>query len=165
MSNLVAIVYPDEHRAAEVMATLRRLQNQYLIDLADACVVTKDDKGKLKLHQAVNLTAIGAISGVFWGTLVGLLFFNPLLGTAVGAAAGAISGKLSDYGIDDDFIKSLAAEIQPNSSAIFALVRQVTLDKVEPEIAKFGGKILYSSLSKEGEQHIQTLLDTAAKAA
>lgn len=165
MSNLVAIVYPDAHRAAEVMATLGRLQNQYLIDLADACVVTKDEKGKLKLQQAVNLTAIGAISGAFWGTLVGLLFFNPLLGTAVGAAAGAISGKVSDCGIDDDFIKALAAEMQPNSSAIFALVRQVTLDKVEPEIAKFGGKLLYSSLSKEGEQRIQTLLDTAAKAA
>ena len=51
MANLVAIVYPDQHRAAEVMATLRRLQSEYLIDLEDACVVVKDEAGKIKLHE------------------------------------------------------------------------------------------------------------------
>jgi uncharacterized membrane protein len=61
MADLVAIVYPDQHRAGEVMATLQRL------DLEDACVVTKDETGKIKLHQAVNLTASGAVSGALWG--------------------------------------------------------------------------------------------------
>ena len=45
--------------------------------------VTKDDKGKVKLHQAKNLTALGAVSGGLWGTLIGLIFLNPLLGAAV----------------------------------------------------------------------------------
>jgi hypothetical protein len=30
MADLVAITYPDDHRAAEVVVTLRRLQNEYL---------------------------------------------------------------------------------------------------------------------------------------
>jgi uncharacterized membrane protein len=90
MADLVAITYPDEHRAAEVLATLRRLQHEYLIDLEDACVVTKDAQGKIKLHQAVNLTAAGAASGAFWGSLVGLLFVFPFGGLAVagGLAVG-----------------------------------------------------------------------------
>lgn len=160
MAHLVAIVYPDEFRAAEVMAALKRLQSQYLLDLEDACIVTRDkEKGKIKLHQAVNLTAAGAASGAFWGTLIGMLFLMPLAGLAVGAAAGALSGKLSDYGINDEFMKSLSAKLEPGSSAIFMLVRRATVDKVEPELAKFGGQVLYTNLSNEGEEKLQKLLD------
>jgi uncharacterized membrane protein len=165
MADFVAIVYPDQHRAAEVMATLKRLQHEYLLDLEDACIVTKDDAGKIKLHQSVNLTASGAMSGALWGTVIGLLFFNPLLGTALGAASGALAGSLSDYGIDDDFMRSLAAEMQPSSSAIFMLVRRATMDRVEPELVKFGGKLLRTSLSREAETKFQAMLDEANKPA
>jgi len=158
MAHLVAIVYPDEFRAAEVMATLKRLQSEYLLDLEDACYVTRDKDGKVKLHQAVNLTTAGALSGAVWGSLIGLIFLNPLLGLAAGAAAGAISGKLSDYGIDDDFIRQLSDKMPPGSSAIFMLVRRATIDKVEPEIAKFGGELLYTNLSHESEERLQKLL-------
>jgi len=161
MADLMAITYPDEHRAAEVLATLKRLQHEYLIDLEDACVVTKDAQGKVKLHQSVNLTTTGAVSGAFWGSLIGLLFLMPLGGLAIGAAAGALSGALSDYGIDDDFIRQLSAQMTPGSSAIFLLIRKVTADKVEPELAKFGGKILYTSVSKEMESKFQAMLDAA----
>jgi uncharacterized membrane protein len=161
MADLVAITYPDEHRAAEVLATLKRLQHEYLLDLEDAVVVTKDAQGKIKLHQSVNLTAVGAATGAFWGTLVGMLFLIPLGGLAIGAAAGALSGALSDYGIDDSFIRSLSEQMPPGSSAIFMLVRKSTTDKVEPELAKFGGKILYTSVSKEAEAKFQEMLDAA----
>src|SRR5215475_1418882 len=105
MSTLVAIGYDDQFKADEVRLTLLKLQKDYLIDLADAVVAVKDPKGKVRLHQAVNLTAAGALSGGFWGTLIGLIFLNPLLGMAVGATAGAVSGTLTDVGIDDKFMK------------------------------------------------------------
>lgn len=165
MANLVAIVYPDEYRAAEVMAALKRLQKEYLLDLEDACcVVRAKDSGKVTLHQAVNLTAAGAAGGALWGTIIGMLFLNPLLGLAAGAAAGALSGKLSDYGISDDFMKQLADTMPPGSSAIFMLVRRATLDKVQPEIAKFGGSLLYTNLSREAEANIQKLLEQGGPA-
>src|SRR5262245_2171123 len=94
-----------------------------------------------------------------------VVFFNPLLGTALGAASGVLAGTLSDYGIDDDFIKSLATERQPSSSTIFMLVRRATVDRVEPELAKFGGKILRTSLSREAEAKFQAMLDEANKVA
>lgn len=48
-----------------------------------------------------NLTAAGAVSGGFWGALVGLLFLNPGLGIAVGATTGAVSGALADVGVNN----------------------------------------------------------------
>jgi hypothetical protein len=45
---------------------------------------------------------------------------------AVGAGSGARSGALSDYGIDDQFIRSVGATLEPGSSALFVLVRGVT---------------------------------------
>jgi uncharacterized membrane protein len=158
MSNLIVVEYPDEYRAAEVLAALRRLNREYLIDLDDACYVTKDARGKIKLHQNTSLTGAGAAWGGMWGMLIGLLFFVPFLGLALGAGMGALSAKLSDYGIDDKFAKQVATDLQPNTSAIFMLVRRSTPDKVVPEIAKFGGTILQTSLPDETEQKLQEAL-------
>ena len=163
MSDLVVVAYPDQHRAAEVLAALRRLQSEYLIELDDAVYVTKDAQSKVKLHQAVNLTATGAVQGGFWGMLIGMLFLNPLLGAAVGAGAGALAGSLSDYGVNDNFIKELSSHLQANSSAIFVLVRKVTPDKVIPEISKFGGKVLQTTLSKEADAKLQSALEAGNK--
>lgn len=97
MSNLVVIGFNDEHTAFEMRAKLIKLQKEYLLEMEDVVVVTKDAKDKVKLHQAVNLTAAGAAGGSFWGMLIGLLFLNPLAGAVIGAGAGAISGKLIRY--------------------------------------------------------------------
>jgi uncharacterized membrane protein len=163
MADLIAIVYPDEGRAAEVMAKLKELSSEYLIDMEDAVYVTKNKEGKVKMHQSVDLTEAGAIGGAFWGLLIGLLFFIPVGGLIIGAIAGAIGGRLADFGIDDKFAKSLTNEMTPGSSAIFTLVRKVTTDKVEPELAKFGGKILRTSLSKDAEAKLQAVLSEAGK--
>ena len=163
MSTLVVIGYNEIHKAEEVRLTLVKLQRDYLIDLEDAVAVTKDAKGKIKLHQTVNLTAAGAASGGFWGMLIGLIFLNPLLGLAVGASAGAVSGALVDLGINDQFMKDLAATLTPNSSALFVLVRKSTPDKVLEEVKGTGGTILKTSLSHEDETRLQAAL-SAAKA-
>lgn len=158
MSELIVVTYPDKFRAAEVMTALGRLQVEHLIDLEDACYVTKDSQGNVKLHQAVNLAATGAVSGGFWGSLIGLLFLNPLLGGLVGAGAGALTGAISDYGISDDFIRSLSEKLMPDSSAIFILVRKITPDKVQAELAQFGGTVLRTSFTQAEEEQWQRAL-------
>jgi uncharacterized membrane protein len=164
MSTFVAIEYDDPHKAQEVRLALVKLQREYLIDMEDAVVAVKNEEGKLKLHQAVNLTAAGAVSGGFWGSLIGLLFLNPLLGAAVGASAGAVSGALSDVGIGDDFMKKLADGLQPNTSVLFVLVRKSTPDKVVEEIKQYGGTVLQTSLSHENEGKLQAALDETKQA-
>lgn len=160
MSTLVVVAYDDPFQAEEVRLKLRRLQQDYLIDLEDAVVATKNDKGKVKLHQAIKLTA-GALSGGFWGALIGLIFMMPLLGAAVGAGAGAISGALSDVGIDDKFMKELASNMQPGSSVLFVLVRKATPDKVLAELGGTGGRLLKTSLTNEDEAKLQAALSAA----
>jgi uncharacterized membrane protein len=159
MSTLIAIAYEgDEHRAAEVLATLQRLQGEYLLDLDDAVYVTRSRDGKFKLHQTTNLVAAGAASGALWGALFGLIFFVPIFGLAVGAGMGALGGKLADFGIDDNFVRKLASSLPPGSSAIFMLVRQATIDRAVPELGKFGGTILHTNLPDDLEQRLQQAL-------
>ncbi len=159
MSDLVVIGFEDEHRAFEMRAELVKLQKEYLIEMEDVVVVTKDDSGKVQLHQAVNLTAAGAVGGSFWGMLIGMIFLNPLLGAAVGAGAGALSGKLSDIGIDDNFIKELGETLTAGSSAVFVLVRKATPDKVLEELKGFKGKVLKTSLTADKEEALREALE------
>ncbi|MDH3961388.1 MAG: DUF1269 domain-containing protein [Desulfuromonadales bacterium] len=161
MSDLVVIGFENEHTAFEMRAALARLQKEYLIDMEDVVVVTKDDKGKVKLHQAVSLTAAGAVGGSFWGMLIGLIFLNPLLGATVGAGAGALSGKLSDIGINDTFMKELGETIHPGTSALFILVRKVTPDKVLDQLKGFKGKVLKTSLTADKEEALREVLEKA----
>jgi len=161
MSILIVVGYQDIHKAEEVRLQLGKLQRDYLLDLEDAVVVVKNDKGKVKVNQAFNLTAAGAMSGGFWGSLIGLMFLNPLLGLAVGASAGAVSGALTDVGIDDKFMKELGATLTPGSSALFVLLRNPSTapDKVLDELKGTGGTILKTSLSHEDEAKIQAALN------
>lgn len=155
MSELVVVRYDDRFKAEEVRLALLKMQREYLVDLEDAVVATKDDKGKVELHQLINLTATGAVSGGFWGTLIGLIFLNPLLGVAVGAGTGAIVGALSDVGINDKFMKQLAEGMTNNSSMIFVLIRKMTVDKVLDELKGTGGTVLQTSLSHDDESRLQ----------
>jgi uncharacterized membrane protein len=164
MSELIVIGYDNVFEAEEVRLKLLKMQRDYLIDLEDAVVAVKQADGKVKLNQAIQLTALGAVSGGFWGSLIGLLFLNPLLGAAVGAGAGAISGALSDVGVNDDFMKELAATLQPGSSALFVLVRKATPDKALEELRGAGGKIIQTSLSHDVEEKLQAALDAAKSA-
>jgi len=146
MSDLIAIVYPTEAKAEDVRQRLFKLQREYLIKFSDAVIAVKTEAGPVKLNQLVNTTAIGAASGSFWGLLVGVLFLNPLLGVALGAASGALGGKLTDYGINDAFMKELSETLQPGKAALFVLVQEMTADKVLKEIRDAGGTVLKTSL-------------------
>ena len=159
MSTLVAIAYNDPYRAEEVPTTLRKMHRDYLVDIDDAVVAIKDEKGRISLDQPHNLTAAGAVSGGFCGALIGLLFMAPLLGMA----AGAVSGALTDVGINDGFMKELAATLKPGSSVLFALVKTASPDRVLDELKGTGGKIRRSSLSHEDEARLQKAL-SAVKA-
>ncbi|MEV6211243.1 DUF1269 domain-containing protein [Kitasatospora sp. NPDC051914] len=161
MSNLFAIAYPDVATAQQVRDTAIGLQKQKLIDLEDIVVVEHRADGKVKLHQAVNTTGIGAASGALWGGVIGLLFFMPFLGAAVGGATGAAVGAATDTGVDDKFMRQVGQKMEPGSAAVFMLVRSATADKVVPALGQYGGEILQTSLSAEQEEHLLEALKAA----
>lgn len=161
MSDLVAIVYPSEATAEDVRQRLIKLQKEYLISINDAVIAVKTDSGDIKLNQLVNTTAMGAISGSFWGLLVGVLFLNPIIGVAVGAASGALGGALTDFGINDAFMKELSATLKPGNAALFVLIKNMTADKVLKEIQDTGGVVLKTSLDETKEKVLRDALASA----
>ena len=163
MSNLVAVAYDDVETAQRVMSTIGDLVKQHSLTLDDAVVVEHRQGGKIKLHQP-SMAGAGAATGAIWGGLIGLLFLAPWLGMAIGAASGAAGGAMSDYGVDDDFMKGLGQKLEPGAAAVVVLVRESTRDKVVPEIAKFGGTVIQSSLSTDQEAELQQALDASAPA-
>ena len=163
MSTLVVIEYDDRFKAEEMRLALLRMQKDYLVDLEDAVVAVKDGEGRIKLHQAVNFTALGAVSGGFWGCLIGLIFLNPLLGMAMGASAGAVSGALRDVGLDDEFMRELADGLPPQSSALFVLVRKATPDRILAEVRGSGGKVLKTSLRHEDAATLEAALSASMR--
>ena len=164
MSTLVAIAYDDLDKAKEVMGTVGGLVKEHSLTLEDAVIVEHRANGKMKLHQP-SLAGLGAASGALWGGLIGLIFLMPLLGMAVGAASGAAGGALSDYGIDDNFMKELGNKLPEGGAAVFVLVKDATRDKVVPEIAKYGGQVIQSSLEDEAEASLQEALDNRGASA
>jgi len=172
MSELVVLGFDGTGTADEVLTKLRALQKQHLIDLEDACVVIRGEDGKVQIKQAINLTAVGATSGMSTGMLVGalagLLVLNPLAGMAMGGLAGAgfgaLSGSFADFGINDDFIKSLGQSLANGSSALFVLVKRSTPDKVLAEIEPFKPRVIKTSLSNEQEEKLKAALAAPASA-
>lgn len=163
MSDLVFIAFPTEQKAEEVRQKVLSLQREYLIELGDAVVVVKDDKGHVKLNQMINLTATGAASGALWGTLIGFIFLNPLIGTALGAASGALGGKFSDIGINDQFMKDAAEALQPNTAGLFLLIRKMTTDKVLADLKGVGGTLMQTSFDETKEAQLRAALSAVAE--
>jgi uncharacterized membrane protein len=170
MSDLIVLGFDDKYKADRVLAEVHELEKEHLVDLEDAAVVVRDDKGKVKVKQTRDLAAVTATGGFWWGSLFGLLLgwiiLNPVLGWGVGAglgtAIGWLQGRSLDLGIHDDFMKELGETLTPNSSAIFVLIRRATVDRVIDELRPYGGKLLHTSLSKDDERKLKEAIEEAA---
>jgi uncharacterized membrane protein len=161
MSDLIAVGYDSLATAQEVAANVSQAQKAHDIELDDLVVVEHRPDGKIKLHQP-SAAGAGAVGGALWGGLIGLIFFVPLFGMALGAATGAAAGAMSDYGIDDKFMKELGEATPPGGAAVIALVRSASLDKVLPQI-KIPGTLIRSSLDNETEERLSAALAAAGQ--
>jgi uncharacterized membrane protein len=163
MADLVEIAFPSEEKAEEVRRKLLDMQKEYLIELGDAVIAVKQPDGRVKLNQLFNPTASGAVSGTFWGALIGMIFLMPLAGAAIGAASGAIGGALTDVGINDKFMRDAAQTLQSGNAALFLLVRKMTTDKVLAALQGEGGTVLRTSFDETKEEALRTALAGATQ--
>lgn len=161
MSELVVIGYENESQAETAREALFAMSKEYLVEVGDAVVAHANAEGKIKLNQMVNMWAAGASGGAFWGLLIGLLFLNPLLGVAVGASAGAVSGALSDYGINDDFMKDVSAALQPGQAALFIMTQKEMSDRVIEQLGEHGGRVLRTNLDSSKEAALREAFQAA----
>ena len=156
MATIAVLKFPTAEGAQQALDVIQGLTKQHLIELQDAAIVTwPEGTKKPKTRQLVNLSGIGALDGAFWGMLFGLLFFVPFLGLAVGAAMGALGGKFADYGIDDDFVKSVQSEVTEGTSALFLMTGGAVLDRVAEAMKEIEFEIITTNLSKEEEENLR----------
>jgi len=167
MSQLVVVGFPTVDEAETVRRELVDIQREQLIAIEDAVVVESEADGKVRLHQAVNLTTAGALGGGFWGCLVGLLFLNPLLGAAVGAGLGAASGSMSDLGINDGFMREVGETLKPGAAALCLLVKDATPDRLIERLRVHAphATLLRTNLSHTDEDRLRRQLEQASKQA
>ena len=157
MNTLTVLKFSTPEGAQEMLNKIYEMQNQELITVIDAAMVTwPENKKSPKTKQAVNLTGTGAMDGAFWGMLFGLLFFVPLFGMAVGASMGALSGRFADYGIDDNFIKRIRKEVEPGTSALFLMSANAVVDRVVEEVKGREFELVSTNLSKDQEEELRS---------
>jgi uncharacterized membrane protein len=164
LSDLLVIEFPSEAKAEGVREMVLAMQKEYLIELGDAVVAVKDDRGRVKLNQLFQPVAQGAGSGMMWGSLIGLLFMMPPAGAAFGAASGGLSGQLADLGINDAFMRRATRTLQSGNAALFLLIRKMTTDKVLAALHHPGGMVLRSSFDETKEEALQAALREAREA-
>ncbi len=156
MATITVLKFETADGAKHGLEVVQGLQKQQLITLDDAAVVTWPvGKKKPSTKQLANLAGIGALDGAFWGMLFGLIFFVPLLGMAVGAGLGALVSKFADYGIDDDFIKSVQSEVTEGTSALFLMTSDAVKDRVADALKELEFEIITTNLSKEEEDNLR----------
>jgi uncharacterized membrane protein len=153
---LVAFVYPDAFRAAEVMATLHRLRTEVDGDLGDTVCISRDSRGRVALQYAQCPTA-ETPQLRFWQALVRSFVSPTSPGTpetpetpgARGASGDPARGLPPVPPLDERFSAALRAGLRPGSSAVLVLVRDVTGDRLVPRVGVFGGTILRTPLPDE----------------
>jgi uncharacterized membrane protein len=140
------------------LETLKRLQQQQLITLHDAAIVTwPRGARKPKTKHLAHLAREGALDGAFWGFLFGLIFFVPFLGAAVGAAVGGLLGHLSGGSIDEAFIGQMRQSLTEGTSALFLLTSHEVVDKVTDALQGMGLEVVTTNLSKEAEAQLRAI--------
>ena len=166
--DLIVVGFKGTQRASEVLSELRKLDDNWTIDLEDAVSAYRTDDGQLRIDQSVQATrGQGADFGVLVGGMLGALIAAPFTGrmSAVAAAtamgAGAATGGLAGagvgaedatdfknrYGISDDFIDQVGRVINAGESAVFVLLRTGQPDVVIAKFRGYGGRILRTNLT------------------
>jgi uncharacterized membrane protein len=185
MAELIVVGFKkDMFRASEVLNELLELNDDWAVDLHDAVAVYRDYSGKLRVDQSFQTTTgEGAAWGGLWGLLIGATLAIPftagvsaaaaagavaagaLGGTAIGAGAGAIdaSSWKDEFGIPDDFVKSVGALVQPGDSAIYAILRVGSPSVVADQFRGYGGTILSTTLSRDQQTRVEKVLAAGAR--
>lgn len=157
MSDLIVVTFDSHEQAQSAREAVKRIQHAGQIVVEDAAVISKDADGKLQVHnEAEHGVKVGA--GV--GSMVGLLFsfVLPGLGLAIGAAGGALIAKLLDRGVEKQFVKDVAEQLQPGASAIFLVVNAYEPAAIREAFAPYSGTITQTTLDTELADQLRSSL-------
>jgi uncharacterized membrane protein len=130
---LLAISLPADQTAREMLTLLEVAQGELLPSPEDACLVTRDAHGDVRLRQSVYVTPRGA-AGTFWNTLVQRLLDLRERRTLSGST------------------DALVNVLRPSTSTLLVVTRtEVASDRVIALANAVGGHVLHMQLSRQSE--------------
>jgi len=118
---MLVAVFDDENKAFEGLGALKDLHKKSDITLYATAVVTKNEKGELRLNTAADQGPVGTATGLFTGSLIGLL--GGPIGFAIGATTGAVAGLIFDVSADDintTFVDEVSNALAKGRTAVIA---------------------------------------------
>jgi len=158
MSHLVVITFDNPGEAEQVRQTLRSAEHADFLSLDDSAIVVKDEQGKIHVKNEMDRgVKVGAIGGGVVGLLLGGLFF-PLAGLLIGVLGGALVGGAVDLGVDQKFVKEVGEDMQPDTSALFFIVREADPTVALAALRPHRGTVRDTSFPPEAEGELRRIL-------
>jgi uncharacterized membrane protein len=158
--SFIVVKYPEKGKADAALQEVLSMAKEKIVKLRDAVVITKTDKGKIKLHQTKDdSTSKGLVKGGAIGVI-----FAVLLGPAGWIVAGAAAGgalATFDRGIKNKLLKELGENMTPEESAMAVLVEEADWEKALGRMAdkKLQGQVIVQEMVAEHLAAIEKLVD------
>ncbi len=163
---VIVAAFQDEDGAKQALNELKQAKRQGLIKIDDAAVISKDAKGKLHIKETADMsTGKGAGIGAVIGGVVGLLA-GPV-GVGLGAAAGAAIGGIAahgDAGIKDERLETIGAGLEPETSAIVAIVEHKWVAAVQAQLEEDASNVMAQQLSADIHEQLTSGKEVAYSA-
>jgi predicted flap endonuclease-1-like 5' DNA nuclease/uncharacterized membrane protein len=161
-----AFVLDKGSQAKSLLASIEKIDEiDTNVQIVDAAIVDRTKRGRIKVHQTTDRGALksGARGGTL-GVIVGALVLGPagaVVGGAAGTFLGSLRGKIHDTGINDKFMKEVAAEIEKGKSALFVQYEgnwSGSLGVVQQAITEHNAMLFHSTLPADKARALQMLV-------
>jgi uncharacterized membrane protein len=143
VASLVAVAYPQLRTAEQAHRAMARLTVERVLEIEDAVIVERDQRGAVRLHTPSPVDIHGAAADTIWGGLIGMVLLGPALGA---------------NGVEERFIRRLGDVLDRGGAALLVLVRRCTPETLLPRLADFGGMTFHTRLGSAAEQRLTTAL-------
>jgi uncharacterized membrane protein len=140
--HVVVLKFAGQDRARQVIDLIRDNEKDAGVKVKAWVVAEVDEKGKVHVKQTGHGawgTAMGAGGGVLLGLIGGPA--GLLIWALAGGMLGGLAGKYLGRDFDEDAIKELASNMEPNTSAVLAIVEDEYVEKVENAMGNYDADI------------------------
>jgi uncharacterized membrane protein len=148
--DVVIAAFNDQKSAEAALKQLRAAEKDKVIKIEDAAILWKDSKSKLHIKETGDMTGTrGAAYGGVAGAVLGIIT-GPVGWVAVGGAAiGGLVAKLRDSGFNNKRLEEWGANLQPESSAIIAVIEHTWVTQIEKMLVDAATDVVSMAIGQE----------------